>query len=67
LRAFFQHFEGISDADLKKLAIPNALPIVYEFDEDMNYLTNYHLTDQESPELRSSLLDQGQNNIDWAM
>jgi 2,3-bisphosphoglycerate-dependent phosphoglycerate mutase len=48
LRAFFQHLQGISDEEIKKFKVPNALPIVYEFDENMKHVNNYCLMDQEA-------------------
>lgn len=35
LRAFFQHILDISDEEIKSFKVPNALPIVYEFDENL--------------------------------
>lgn len=38
LRALFKHIQGLQDDECKKIIVPNAVPIVYEFDHAMNYL-----------------------------
>ena len=45
LRAIFKIIQGISDEDIKRFQVPNALPVVYEFDEQMKYINNYCLMD----------------------
>ena len=48
LRAIFKHLADISEEDIKRFQIPNALPCVYEFDSDMKYVNNFCLMDKEA-------------------
>ncbi len=45
LRGLIKHLDGISDADIVQLNIPNAQPLVYELDADMNPIRSYYLGD----------------------
>ncbi|MBF0595640.1 MAG: 2,3-diphosphoglycerate-dependent phosphoglycerate mutase [Candidatus Omnitrophica bacterium] len=46
LRALVKHIRGISDAEIAELNIPTAIPLVIEFDKDMQYVKDYYLGDQ---------------------
>ncbi|PRD64784.1 2,3-diphosphoglycerate-dependent phosphoglycerate mutase [Malikia granosa] len=48
IRALIKHLDGISDADIVNLNIPNGIPLVYEFDDDMKPLRRYYLGDAEA-------------------
>ena len=48
LRALFKHIQGLEEDGCKKIVVPNAAPIIYEFDDNMSYLRNYSLEDSES-------------------
>jgi len=45
LRALVKYLDGISDADITELNIPNGVPLVYEFDAALNPLRHYYLGD----------------------
>ena len=45
LRGLIKHLDQISDADIVKVNIPNAQPLVYELDADMNPIRSYYLGD----------------------
>jgi 2,3-bisphosphoglycerate-dependent phosphoglycerate mutase len=45
LRALVKHLDGISDDDITSLNIPTGVPMVYEFDDDMNVLGRRYLGD----------------------
>ena len=47
LRALVKHIDNISDDDIMGLNIPTGIPLVYEFDDDLNPLKSYYLGDQE--------------------
>ena len=40
--------DGISDADIVNLNIPNGQPLVYELDADLKPIKSYYLGDQEA-------------------
>ena len=40
--------DGISDADIVNLNIPNGQPLVYELDADLKPIKSYYLGDQAS-------------------
>jgi 2,3-bisphosphoglycerate-dependent phosphoglycerate mutase len=45
LRALVKHLDHIADADIVELNIPTGVPLVYEFDDDLNPLARYYLSD----------------------
>lgn len=47
LRALVKHIDGISDEAIMDLNIPTGIPLVYEFDDQLNPLQHYYLGDQE--------------------
>ncbi len=48
LRALVKYLDGISDADIVELNIPNGVPLVYEFDAELKPLRHYYLGDAEA-------------------
>jgi 2,3-bisphosphoglycerate-dependent phosphoglycerate mutase len=48
LRALVKHLDGIADADIVGLNIPNGIPLVYELDADLKPIKRYYLGDQEA-------------------
>ena len=47
LRGLIKYVERISDKDIADLNIPTAIPMVYEFEDDMTPIRRYYLGDQE--------------------
>ena len=50
IRALVKYLDGISDADIVGLNIPNGIPLVYELDDDLKALRHYYLGDAEAAE-----------------
>ncbi|MDO8457620.1 MAG: 2,3-diphosphoglycerate-dependent phosphoglycerate mutase [Burkholderiaceae bacterium] len=48
IRALVKHLDGISDADIVGLNIPNGIPLVYELDADLKPIRHYYLDDERS-------------------
>jgi 2,3-bisphosphoglycerate-dependent phosphoglycerate mutase len=48
LRALVKYLDNISDEEIPGLNIPTGIPLVYEFDDDMNPITHYYLGDPEA-------------------
>ncbi len=48
MRALVKYLDGISDADIAGLNIPNGVPLVYEFDDDLTPLRHYYLGDADA-------------------
>jgi 2,3-bisphosphoglycerate-dependent phosphoglycerate mutase len=48
MRALVKYLDGISDADIAGVNIPNGVPLVYEFDDDMKPVKHYYLGDPEA-------------------
>lgn len=48
LRALIKYLDGISDADIVGLNIPNGVPLVYELDESLTPIRHHYLGDQEA-------------------
>lgn len=52
LRAVVKHLSGMSEDEILKYNIPTAVPLVYEFDQDLNPLKNYYLLDEDEVKRR---------------
>lgn len=48
MRALIKFLDGISDEDIVGLNVPNGVPLVYEFDDEMNPLRHYYLGDADA-------------------
>lgn len=48
LRALVKYLDGMSNEDVLNLNIPTGVPLVYEFDDDMNVLRHYYLGDADA-------------------
>ncbi|MFM7632523.1 MAG: 2,3-diphosphoglycerate-dependent phosphoglycerate mutase [Betaproteobacteria bacterium] len=58
LRGLIKHLDQISDADIVKLNIPNAQPLVYELDAEMNPIRSYYLGDAAAIEAAINTITQ---------
>lgn len=47
LRALVKYFDNVSNEDIIGINIPTAVPLVYEFDDNMKAVKHYYLGDQE--------------------
>jgi 2,3-bisphosphoglycerate-dependent phosphoglycerate mutase len=47
LRALVKHLEGVSDDEIVKLNIPTGVPLVYDFDDDMNITGKRYVGNQD--------------------
>jgi 2,3-bisphosphoglycerate-dependent phosphoglycerate mutase len=50
IRALVKYLDGISDAAIVGLNIPNGIPLVYELDDELKPLRHYYLGDPEAAE-----------------
>ena len=48
MRALVKYLDGISDADIVGLNIPNGIPLVYELDDELRPLRHYYLGDADA-------------------
>ena len=48
LRALVKHLDGISDDDIAGLNIPTGIPLLYDFDDDLNVKSKGYLGDPEA-------------------
>jgi len=48
IRALVKYLDGISDADIVGLNIPNGIPLVYELDAGLKPIRSYYLGDAEA-------------------
>ncbi|TNF60764.1 MAG: 2,3-diphosphoglycerate-dependent phosphoglycerate mutase [Burkholderiales bacterium] len=48
IRALVKYLDGISDADIVNLNIPNGIPLVYELDADLRPIRSHYLGDAEA-------------------
>jgi 2,3-bisphosphoglycerate-dependent phosphoglycerate mutase len=58
IRALIKHLDGISEADIVHLNIPNGIPLVYEFGPDMKPLRRYYLGDIAAAEAAAAAVAQ---------
>jgi len=47
MRALIKYLDNISDSDIVSLNIPNGVPLVYEFDENLKPTKHYYLADPD--------------------
>ena len=47
LRAIVKHLSGLGEDEILKVNIPTGVPLVYEFDGDLNPVNDYYLLDEE--------------------
>lgn len=47
IRAFKKLIENMPEDEILKVNIPTGVPLVYELDDDLNYIRDYYLGDQE--------------------
>lgn len=48
IRALVKYLDGVSDADIVGLNIPNGIPLVYELDAELKPIRHYYLGDAET-------------------
>lgn len=48
LRALVKYFDSMSKEEIMGVNIPTGVPLVYEFDDNMNVIKHYYLGDQEA-------------------
>ncbi|MFT3817695.1 MAG: 2,3-diphosphoglycerate-dependent phosphoglycerate mutase [Rubrivivax sp.] len=48
IRALVKYLDGVSDADIVGLNIPNGIPLVYELDAELKPIRHYYLGDAEA-------------------
>lgn len=48
LRALVKYLDGLSDEEIVGVNIPTAIPLVYEFDDDMHVINRHYLGDQKA-------------------
>ena len=48
IRALVKYLDGIADADIVGVNIPNGIPLVYELDENLKPIRHYYLGDAEA-------------------
>jgi 2,3-bisphosphoglycerate-dependent phosphoglycerate mutase len=46
LRVLVKHLDGISDADIVDVIIPTGVPLMYEYDDALNVLAHYYLSNE---------------------
>jgi 2,3-bisphosphoglycerate-dependent phosphoglycerate mutase len=60
IRALVKYLDGISDADIVGLNIPNGIPLVYELDAQLKPIESYYLGDaQAAAEAAAAVAAQG--------
>ena len=60
IRALVKSLDGISDADIVGVNIPNGIPLVYELDAQLKPLRNYYLGDpQAAAQAAAAVASQG--------
>lgn len=47
IRALVKYFENLSEAEILEVNIPTGVPLVYEFDEDMHFVSKKYLGDPD--------------------
>jgi 2,3-bisphosphoglycerate-dependent phosphoglycerate mutase len=62
IRALVKHLDGIADADIVGVNIPNGIPLVYELGADMKPLRSHYLGDPAAAAAAAAAVaNQGKN------
>ena len=62
IRALVKIIDKIADEDIVGINIPNAAPLVYEFDDDMNPIRSYYVGNQEDiAKAQAAVANQGKS------
>ncbi len=48
LRALIKHLDGISDEQIMEVNVPTGIPLVYEFNPQLEAVNNYYLADEDA-------------------
>ncbi len=59
IRALVKYLDGIGDADIVNLNIPNGIPLVYELDADLKPIRSQYLGDPEAAARAAAVASQG--------
>ena len=60
IRALVKYLDGVGDADIVGVNIPNGIPLVYELDADLKPIRSYYLGDAEAvAQAAAAVADQG--------
>ena len=59
IRAMVKMLDGISDADIVNLNIPNGIPLVYELDADLKPIRSHYLGDPAAAAAAAAVANQG--------
>jgi 2,3-bisphosphoglycerate-dependent phosphoglycerate mutase len=62
LRGMVKLLTGINNDQVLNLRIPNAVPFIFEFDQDMKMLRNYYLND-ENVSVVDSLIEESKETL----
>jgi 2,3-bisphosphoglycerate-dependent phosphoglycerate mutase len=63
MRALVKYLDGISDADIPGLNIPNGVPLVYRFDNALTPVEHYYLGDADATAAKAAAIaNQGRAN-----
>lgn len=66
IRALMKYLDHISDEEVTSLNVPNSVPLVYEFDNDLTPINHYYVHDDEKTDKIAHRLDLNDpNNHDW--
>ena len=58
LRAVIKYVKGVSDEDIVSLNLPTGIPLVFEFDDNLNFVRDYFIGD---PEVIKKLMEEVAN------
>ena len=61
LRSLRKYLDNISDKNIEKFRIPNAIPLVYEFDNKLNVIQHYYLATDEEVKTKIHETEEGLN------
>ena len=63
LLSLFKYILNLDIEEVRKYGVPNAMPIVFEFDKDLNVLNNYTLMDLDAHRIKKVNRELSYNNI----
>ena len=59
-----QYFDKLSDEEIVNVDIPNAIPLIYEFDENFKKIKRYYLGDANKINVKINMIKNLEKQID---
>ena len=64
IRGLIKYFDKLSDEEVVNVDIPNAIPLVYEFNENLETIKRYYLGDMDKINEKINMIKNLEKQVD---